>query len=535
MKDTNLNISHIFFRSVRENVVLFSILTAMILSFVFVDVFYIQRTFLNIIKSVGDSNLLLKYIVILCLFLLFKSFLQTILDYYLVNFTNSLSKNLLGRVVDNIHDKYNGNISNLDEHLQTTYYDKMNNSLSDIFENMKYRKMQFIIVMVASTLYSFYLNRKFGLIYFIGIILCITIIVATSLITQKYGKTNENNKNLFLTEYTNFINNLIPIYTHNTLKYEKDIISGKITNVLNGVRENLFRSSVNKFFMFTLIVVILLAVIYVQTKYFSSEISITHRENTIIICFDLLEQFGYLNLYFLPLSESISRYNTLKKNIEIDNPNVKNSGDTKIVSKYNINLHNVYYDNILKNINLDIKYGEKVAIVGSIGSGKTTLIKLICRLLPVSSGNVYLGNIDINTIDINSYRDLVAYVPQYVNLFNRTIKENIFYGSEYSENIVKKYGINTIFKDLDKNVGFNGKNMSGGQKQIIYILRNLVNSKKKIIVMDEPTASLDGNTKDYFLNLIKLITDKTIIIVTHDKDCFNVLTRRITLDSGSIK
>jgi ABC-type multidrug transport system fused ATPase/permease subunit len=537
----NLDISYLFFKSISENKLLFAILTLMVLAFVFIDVFYIQRTFFSLIKNVPYTNTLLRSILTLCFFLLAKSILQTILDYYLSNFNSSLSRNLLSSVVSNVHDKYSENIGSLDEHLQTVYYDKMNSSLIDMFETMKYRKMQLLVLIIPSILYSFYLNPKYGIVYTISLLLCFSTVGLTLYKTQQYGIENETTRNIFLSEYTGFINNLIPIYTHNKLEKEQNSIFKNISSVQDTLRNNLYHASKYKYIMYTIIVVILLSTIYIQGKYFGDVISVTSRENTIIICFDLLEQFGYLSLYFLPFMDNISRYNALKHNISTDYKKTnKTIADNLEGNNFNITYKNVYSDPILKNVNLSIKFGEKVVIIGTIGSGKSTLIKTLCRLIPITSGKIYFDNVDIHSLDINTFRKYVGYVPQYVNLFNRTISENIFYGADnLTENerkqIIDNYKIMKIFPNLDKNVGFNGKNMSGGQRQLIYVLRNIINSKKKIIVMDEPTASLDGNTKTYFLDLIKNITGKTIIIVSHDADCISILNRQIIIDAGTIK
>jgi ABC-type branched-subunit amino acid transport system ATPase component len=179
-------------------------------------------------------------------------------------------------------------------------------------------------------------------------------------------------------------------------------------------------------------------------------------------------------------------------------------------------------DFVLENISIKIKKGEKVAFIGKIGSGKSTLIKLIMGYQPLVMGSITIGGISVNDISDDDIRKNIFYIPQKPKLFNRTLYENIVYGienkpsKEQIKDIMKIYNI-SFDKDMDELVGVEGNKLSGGQRQIVWLLRTLLNPAT-ILIMDEPTSALDPNNKKLINSIInKISVGKTVIIVSHDK------------------
>lgn len=198
---------------------------------------------------------------------------------------------------------------------------------------------------------------------------------------------------------------------------------------------------------------------------------------------------------------------------------------------------------LFDNFNLRIHEGDKVAIVGHIGSGKSTLIKLLMKYHEFNEGDITIGGRSIKEIDVKELRSGISYVPQNTILFDRTLYENITYGTRN----VKVDDILTIFDQLNmhelkqkfaermhKPVGKNGGELSGGQRQIVWLLRAFL-SNKNIIVIDEPTSSLDPQSKQYVINMINfLFQNKTVLIVTHDKEFINSVEDIIELKEGEV-
>ena len=197
---------------------------------------------------------------------------------------------------------------------------------------------------------------------------------------------------------------------------------------------------------------------------------------------------------------------------------------------------------IFKNFYMTIKDGQKIAIVGSSGNGKSTLIKLIMGYYKVPDNTIFIDNVDINNYNLSDLRGQISFVNQNNKLFNMSILENIQYGNNLTKDdiieICIRLNIDNIFKNLehglDSNVGVDGDNLSGGQRQMVHFLR-CIGKKNKIIILDEPTAAID---KENTINVVKAIEElgrnNTVILITHDETILHIVDRIITLDEGKI-
>ncbi|UYI80048.1 MAG: ATP-binding cassette domain-containing protein [Fusobacterium varium] len=197
---------------------------------------------------------------------------------------------------------------------------------------------------------------------------------------------------------------------------------------------------------------------------------------------------------------------------------------------------------VLKNINLNIFKGEKVAFVGESGSGKTTLVDLITGLYKPKNGNVYLDNIKLEDKNIGYWRQSIGYIPQEVYLFDGTIADNVVFNREYNEEklieslkkariwefLNKKEGIKTI-------VGDRGIMLSGGQKQRIAIARALYDDPD-ILVLDEATSALDNETEEEIMKEIYDVSkDRTLIIIAHRLTTLKDCDRIFVINNGGIE
>ena len=200
--------------------------------------------------------------------------------------------------------------------------------------------------------------------------------------------------------------------------------------------------------------------------------------------------------------------------------------------------------NILENINIEIKEGETVAIVGKSGSGKTTLLDLIPRLYDPDSGSIYFNTYNIKDINLNEIRKYVSYVGQDFTLFNDTIYNNIAYGelSSLNTNLVHdaaKFShaysfINELPDKFDTIVGQNGVLLSGGQRQRIAIARALLKNAP-ILLLDEATSALDTESETSIQqSLIKLSHNKTTIIIAHRLSTVMNADTIIVIENGHI-
>jgi len=198
---------------------------------------------------------------------------------------------------------------------------------------------------------------------------------------------------------------------------------------------------------------------------------------------------------------------------------------------------------ILKNINLTIKQGEKVAILGKIGSGKSTIAKLIMNLYAPKSGSILIDKTDIRQIDPVDLRKSIGCVPQEPFLFMGSVKDNIVIGEQFATDVEvleasKAAGVHDFIgkheAGYDLLVGERGEGLSGGERQAITLARAIL-TKPNIMILDEPTNSMDRQTEHAFLkNMKSLLGDETLIVITHKMTTLSLVDRIIVLDNGGI-
>ena len=197
----------------------------------------------------------------------------------------------------------------------------------------------------------------------------------------------------------------------------------------------------------------------------------------------------------------------------------------------------------LSNVNFHITAGEKVGIIGRIGSGKTSVEKLILGLYQTQEGSVLVDGTEITQIDPAALRRNIGYVPQDIVLFFGTVKENITYGAPFVDDAAilraaKIAGVTDFVskhpQGFDMPVGERGDKLSGGQRQAIAIARSLI-LDPPILVFDEPTNMMDNRTEELFkIQLLEHSKDKTLVIVTHKGSLLSLVNRLILMDRGRI-
>lgn len=197
----------------------------------------------------------------------------------------------------------------------------------------------------------------------------------------------------------------------------------------------------------------------------------------------------------------------------------------------------------LTQVSFSLKKNEHIALVGRIGSGKTTIEKLIMGFYAPDSGSIRIDGIDIGQIDPINLRRNIGYIPQEISLFYGSVRDNIVYGNPNApdEAVIKAARIAGVNEFVDRHpmgfgmpVGEGGRGLSGGQKQAIAIARALL-SDPPILLMDEPTNSMDNTTEEAFKQrLAEIIKDKTLILVTHRAPLLDFVNRLLVLDNGRI-
>ena len=276
---------------------------------------------------------------------------------------------------------------------------------------------------------------------------------------------------------------------------------------------------------------------------------------------DLISFVTALGLMHQPLKRLISKNNDLQDSlpsadrvVEIFDEKIETDVFGEAV-EFNEKIQDIKFENVnykyddsneyvLKNINLDVKAGEIVAFVGKSGSGKTTLVNLLARFFNTDEGSITVNGINIKNIHLDTYRDKFAIVPQETFLFCGTIKENISFGKEVTEEEIisaakMANAYNFIQEDLpnkfETEVGERGALLSGGQKQRIAIARALIKNPE-IMILDEATSALDSESEKLVQEALdSLMEGRTTFVIAHRLSTIVRADKIVVMENGEIK
>jgi ABC-type multidrug transport system fused ATPase/permease subunit len=270
--------------------------------------------------------------------------------------------------------------------------------------------------------------------------------------------------------------------------------------------------------------------------------------------------FSYINMFFRPLRQLAERFNMFQAAMAaaerifklLDQPiSIKNPANPFPIGpgfRGKITFKHVYFaynpdTPVLKDISFEIQPGEKVALVGYTGSGKTTIINLINRLYDIRSGELLIDDVPIHRYDMHQLRTRIATVPQDPFIFTGTVAENIsLYDSGISqEKIVQAshqvYADQFIEKLPDKyneNVMEEGKRLSVGQRQLLSFARGLVR-KPDILILDEATSNVDSATESLIEGAVEnLLKGRTAIIIAHRLSTIRKVDRILVFNKGRL-
>lgn len=271
---------------------------------------------------------------------------------------------------------------------------------------------------------------------------------------------------------------------------------------------------------------------------------------------ELVALLFYLNYFFDPLIQLSFNYDLLRSagssmkkvfSILNENPFLSTKGDSqpdmdkeKVIEFKNVDF-SYGRELVLKDVNFTINKGEKIAIVGETGAGKSTVAKLILRFYLANDGNVEYFESDAEEVSQQWVRDNVAYVPQESFLFRGTIRDNLIYSDPENINLeeeLSSIGVLSWFdryeNKLDQEVGERGGNISAGERQFIALLRAVL-AKRQIIVFDEATANLDIESESSILEATdQLLSFQTSIVIAHRLETILNAERIMVMEEGKL-
>jgi ABC-type multidrug transport system fused ATPase/permease subunit len=522
---------------------------------------HIYSNFFNVLDKNTDRSVYIKYIGIIILIQIIVNASNNITSYIEAIFIPNLNHFIINYIFKNLLRKYENSVTEIELGKITTRMSTIPSYVKELINDFFVWIFPRLFTILLINLYFFYININLGIVSLILLFIFIYVNIKYFCYCAKvsldrhnlFEEHNQNTQDLLSNSSSiysaGYTNNEIEKYDLNTIKYTSKF------------KENLLCVNKVSIISGTLIVILFAFLnIFAVFLYYKKKITYT---NLIAILIMIIYYIPCITTVGLILPNITHTYGPL---LSIDSfikdlYNVQNDYDsnketieeiTKENIEYNIKSGNIIINNlsfgytennlIFKNFYLTIKNNENIAIIGNSGNGKSTLIKIIMGYYKIPDNTIYLDGKDINTFDLTELRKQISYVNQNTKLFNISIIKNIQYGNNMSrkdiELLIKKINIQNIFSNLkdglDSPSGIEGSKLSGGQKQIIHILRNL-GKNNKIVILDEPTSSIDINNKQNVINAIKeLSNNKTLIIITHDEDLLSLVNRVIKLESGKI-
>lgn len=516
--------------------------------FVICDKFIFPSLIINIVTNFNITHIY-KWGLYYAGLLIARGMVYTFTENSIFKFNYILNGILYKNLLKTIHSTYLYNIGKIDNAIILSYYEKFKKCINEFIISGKYYKLSTILFVIGLFFYIIYYNPKLALIYIISVIIFISLCILFLKISNKESIAIEEKASKYTTQYSDVLFNNQSLFSNNMFQHEIDKLDTQNNDIVSLYNKNIIKSSWLRLGLYVSTTIIASIVLYFS---YNSPISIDIKKRIFIfLCIVYLDLIN-VSSFIMPTLVSKSEYDSILLSLH----NIYNMNKSDIIAQDNINNKLLYINDgfielrnvsvkikdklILNNINATFMPNEIVAITGGIGSGKSTLIKAIMLYQPYT-GQILIDNTDIKNYKVDFYRNKISYCPQHPVLFNRSIKDNIIYGTSKSNHEIHqffiKYNVYDIFahlpKKLDTIAGQYGNNLSGGQKQIVYLLRNLLKDNK-IILLDEPTSALDSHTKKYIISIIKQIKNKTILIVSHDTDLIKECSRIIVMDKGSI-
>lgn len=481
----------------------------------------------------SNINFVISFGILLVIFYLVRGIFNVFYFHLLARFSQGRTHILAYRLFENYlgmtyHQFINRNSSELSKMIinETNYLTVIISSFLLIISEI------FVIVFIYSAM--IYVNWKITLIMTIFLFLNALFLVKT---ISKKIKIQGKKREEFQKRFYEIINSTFGNYKIIKLQSNDNLIMNRFYDAsINYTKSNIRSETLTSFpriFLETIgFGLIALVVLYLVFKYQS----------------DISSLLGILSMFVLGLyrlmpsvNRILSSYNLIMYNhraLDLIHNDLmydgENLGDKKISFNHNINLKNInfgYSENkiVLKDINLDIKKGEKIAFIGPSGSGKSTLVDIIIGLYRPISGQIFVDNSIIDESNIKDWRKKVGYIPQSVYLFDGTVAENIAFGKEFDENNIKEVlekakildFLETHQDGIHTFVGEGGIKLSGGQKQRIAIARALY-QEPEILVLDEATSALDEEIeKEIMDEIYEISQNKTLIIIAHRLSTIN--------------
>ncbi|MBO4615101.1 MAG: ABC transporter ATP-binding protein [Bacteroidales bacterium] len=506
----------------------------------------------SIIDSQGKFQALITIAIIVVIATFFKTATMYLANHFMVpirngvvkDIRNSLFNRTLSLPIAYFSDEHKGNIiARMTSDVQEIEWGIMS-SLEMIFRD----PVKIIIYLVSMIIISWELTVfAFILLPIVGLL-----IGKTGRSLRKTSMAGQEKMGSLLSQIEEMIGGLRVIKAFNaekhiSEKFEKD--NEDYTKLMNHINRIRFLASPLSEFLATVAVVIILCfggtMILASDSTFSSEALIGY----LLIFSQLIQPAKSLSTAWFNVKKAMASVDRVNEILDAENQIINTQGDEHIPEFCNeIEFRNVKFSynadtEVLHGINLTIKKGQTIALVGQSGSGKSTIVDLIPRFYDVTDGEILIDGKNIRDYKLKQLRDLMGYVNQVPILFNDTIYNNITLGQEgiSKEDVERAAKIANAYdfimeteKGFDTNIGDGGCKLSGGQRQRISIARALLKNPP-ILILDEATSALDTESERLVQEAIEqLMKNRTSIVVAHRLSTIKNADIIIVLNEGQI-
>jgi len=463
------------------------------------------------------------------------------IDFITTTIFSYLKPKLHSHVTDEINEHIlNANQNSLDKGQIVSRSNRLINNLTRI-TSISRTVLPCVLAIVFMNVYLYIVDYKIGIIMTISISISSTYIYFNNLnindLTVEESRNFHKKSELLndiVTNHENIIlNNEQDNYNEKT-RQNNETYENSLSKLLLVERNQTYISGIISVLTF----IIIMYVVYKQVQ--AKKLSNVMFGSIVIILLlyidwnltlennlpELLSEYEKLNDFEQYLQNVLKNpEHVVEKYNDIINNNIK-------IKNLTVKINNI---TLFKDFNLIIPKNQKIGIFGKTGKGKSTLLKCIFGLIKPEHGDVYIGDHINYEYNQKKLREQMVFINQNTSLTNTTIIDNLQQGNDLSKteiiDFLNKYNLMNVFKKgIDYKIDLNGQNTSKGMQKVIFVVRGLLRKNTKIILLDEPTASIDKNTKESIIKAIKDHTkNKTVVCVSHDKDIKKILDKTIEL------
>lgn len=513
----------------------------------------------KIVNAIQNKAPLMTLFIIVVALIASVQLLSTASDWIDMKVFPNVQQYIRQHLITHLFNIYRNNFAEVDNSVIIGKMIKLPYALYGYIDIYRYYILPQLITFAVAAIYIGATDPVLSLTLFVTYAIIVLALLSSPKMCSSISEGTEKVITVMSDELDDIFTNLVTVYSKNTERHEMDRLDLLHNRYESNVSDTLKCMMRIKLALFP--VVIGFICIFVGRSY----VLVQRKKIDTGKFVSLFMIMGYLSGALWRMINQVKdvapRYGRIRELMSIYN--VSSQGDNAapvggiVHSTAESSVEDIVFDNVsfayngadtktLDSVSLVIPIGQRLAIVGTIGSGKSTIIKLLMKYYKPDSGEIYWRGQPYTSLSSNHLRSHVGYVNQTAVLFNRTIYENIVYGLPKGHgithqtvlDILTSVGIGDIFwsqpNGMDAPAGRKGSHLSGGQRQIVWLLRILFQNPE-VLILDEPTASVDDDTKVAIYKMLQLVMKgKTTIIVTHDPFFDDKVERTIRLHSGRV-